>query len=504
MNHLKLFSILLISLMSSTVLSQSIEATLIDQRTKNPIPFATIILNQKSGVISSEQGKFTFHLPYEVAEKDSIYIRSLGYQEKVISAFNFTESIIELQPEDIILNEVVLLNTNYSADQIMEMVRDNLLVNYQDSYTSQQIFYRDSDINGLRQFNVEVKKSTIAEFNQNFADQIINELPKSFPYHRELLGDLYLKNIATRVEELKLKPIKACELYDKNNEFSSDKLEGKLQGLLQKHIKRNSYFKIKSGLIGTTTDEIDSSFFRQTSDPKVSLKDSMDQIAKSKENFNKSIRSSLVGFLNFNFLDSESDLDVIHKYNKYRFTLDGLTTLDNSLVYKISFEPKRGDYSGKLYINTEDYGIMRIDYHNVKPLKRFNLFGISYRHHLKEGTYLYERNDNGTYSIKFQEEHNSTLFGIDRPLNIIEKNKHVKGRRKQNQVRLGLDFEIQNIQKKTLVVFKKSSITEDVFTKVREDSMIEPAYLPQYDPMFWEGYNILTPNKAITEFKSLP
>src|SRR5690606_15272837 len=127
-----------------------------------------------------------------------------------------------------------------------------------------------------------------------------------FPYttlFRSLLGDLYLKNIATRVEELKLKPIKACELYDKNNEFSSDKLEGKLQGLLQKHIKRNSYFKIKSGLIGTTTDEIDSSFFRQTSDPKVSLKDSMDQIAKSKENFNKSIRSSLVGFLNFNFLD---------------------------------------------------------------------------------------------------------------------------------------------------------------------------------------------------------
>src|SRR5690606_40493269 len=57
-----------------------------------------------------------------------------------------------------------------------------------------------------------------------------------FPYttlFRSLLGDLYLKNIATRVEELKLKPIKACELYDKNNEFSSDKLEGKLQGLLR-------------------------------------------------------------------------------------------------------------------------------------------------------------------------------------------------------------------------------------------------------------------------------
>src|SRR5690606_6163602 len=187
---------------------------------KNPIPFATIILNQKSGIISSEQGEFNFHLPRGVSEKDSIYIRSLGYREKVISALRFTDSIIELQPEDIILNEVILLNTDYSADQIMEMVRDSLPVNYQGNYTTQQIFYRDSDINGFSQFNVDVKKSTIEEFDQKFADQLVKEIPKMYPYHRELLGDLYLKTSATRVEELKLEPIKACELYDKNNEFS--------------------------------------------------------------------------------------------------------------------------------------------------------------------------------------------------------------------------------------------------------------------------------------------
>src|SRR5690606_39483063 len=77
----------------------------------------------------------------------------------------------------------------------------------------------------------------------------------SFPTRRSSDLDLYLKNTATGVEELKLNPIKACELYDKNNEFSSEKLEGKLQALLRKHVKRNSYFKIKSGLIGAKTDE---------------------------------------------------------------------------------------------------------------------------------------------------------------------------------------------------------------------------------------------------------
>lgn len=495
--------LLVINLVTISAFSQSIKATLVDQSTQEPIPFATISLNKKSGMISSEQGRFNFHLEREILEKDTLYIRSLGYKEKAIAISKFKDSIIFLHPEDIILNEVVLLNTTYTADQIMEKVLDSLFVNYQPSYSSERIFYRDSDINKFKQFDVDVKQSTIEEFNQEFADQIIDELPNTFPYHRELLGDLYIKSSATGVEELKLDPIKACQLYDKNNEFSSDDLEAKLQDLLRKHVKRNSYFKIKSGLIGGKTDEIDSSFFDQKVDSLVSAKDSLENQKKSKEHFNNSLRSGIWDFLNVNFFDEDSDLDVIHNQRKYEFVLEGVTYLDNALVYKIVFEPKRGDYSGKLYVNTDDFGVMRIDYRNVEPLRKINLFGISYRHNLKEGTYLYNRNESGTYSLKFQEENNSIVFGIDRPLKIIEKNKHVKGRRKQNQVRLGVDFKIQNTQKQTLLVFDSSPITKESFTHIDGENNIEPAYLPRYDPSFWEGYNILAPNQAITEFKSM-
>lgn len=503
MKCITLFLSLTFSLLSYSVCAQSIKATLIDQSSKEPIPFATISLNQNSWMISSEQGAFDFNLHREASQQDSIYIRSLGYEEKVIPVQNFTDSIIYLQPQDIILSEVVVLNHDYSADQIMEKVRDSLQGNYTANYLSQRVFYRDSDINKLKKSKVDVKQSTIEEFNQQFADKIIEELPNSFPYHRELLTDLYLKNLSIGVDALKMEPIKACQLYDKNNEFSSDKLEGKLQALLQKHIKRNSYFKISSGLIGTKTDEIDSSFFEQKVDSLVSAKDSLEKQKKSKEYFNSSLRADITSFLNTNFLNPESDFDVIYKQNRYKFTLEGLTNLDNALVYKIKFEPKRGDYSGILYINTEDFGIMRIDYRNVEPLRKFSLFGISFRHNLKEGTYLYKHNDNGTYSIKFQEENNSVVFGIDRPLKIIEKNKHVKGRRKQNQVRLGVDFKIQNIQKKTLVVFESSTLTEASFDQIDDKKLVEPIYLPRYDPSFWEGYNVLAPNQAITEFKSL-
>lgn len=503
MNPNTIFCLLLTCLLTSSVFSQSIEATLIDQDTKDPIPFATVSLNQKSGIISSEKGEFTFHLPSEISEQDSIYIRSLGYKERVVQALNFTDSVIELHPEDIILGEVVLLYNEYTVDQIMEKVLDSLQANYLPRYSSQRIFYRDSDINKMNQFDVDVKQSTIEEFNQDFADQIIDEFPKEFPYHRELLADLYLKCSANGVEELKLNPIKACELYDKDNEFSSDKLEGKLQDLLRKHVKRNSYFKIKSGLIGTKTDEIDSSFFNQKVDSLITAKDSVENQKKSKEHFNSSLRVGIRNFLNDNFFRDDSDLDVIHNQRKYEFNLDGLTYIDNELVYRITFEPKRGDYSGKVYVHTDDFGVMRIDYQNVEPLRKINLFGISFRHDLKQGTYMYSRDQNGGYSLKFQEESNSIIFGIDRAVKIIEKNKHVKGRRKQNQVRLGVDFKIRNSQKKTLLVFDDVPLTFESFAEIDGQGDIEPVYLPQYDPMFWKGYNILTPNEAITEFKSL-
>src|SRR5690606_23191732 len=149
MNRFTLFSLLIISLVTHSTFSQTIKATLVDQTSKEPIPFATISLNQESWMISSEQGKFDFHINGETSEQDSIYIRSLGYEEKVIAVSNFTDSIIKLQPQDIILSEVVVLNNSYTAEQIMEKVLDSLQENYQANYTSQRVFYRDSDINKL-------------------------------------------------------------------------------------------------------------------------------------------------------------------------------------------------------------------------------------------------------------------------------------------------------------------------------------------------------------------
>jgi len=94
-------------------------------------------------------------------------------------------------------------------------------------------------------------------------------------------------------------------------------------------------------------------------------------------------------------------------------------------------------------------------------------------------------------------------FGVKRPLKIIEKNKHTKGRRKQNEISSDLHFIVSNITKKELVIFKNESIPEMQFNDFTEKANVNPTYLPKYDPDFWKGYNVIEPNQAIKDFKSI-
>ena len=78
----------------------------------------------------------------------------------------------------------------------------------------------------------------------------------------------------------------------------------------------------------------------------------------------------------------------------------------------------------------------------------------------------------------------------------------MKGRRKQNELRLNVDFRMQNINKWELVVFENRLIDKSEFESFTEDKSVKATYLPSYNPEFWKGYNIMEPNQAIREFKA--
>ena len=52
-------------------------------------------------------------------------------------------------------------------------------------------------------------------------------------------------------------------------------------------------------------------------------------------------------------------------------------------------------------------------------------------------------------------------------------------------------------------MFSQSPLTPEDFKKLKENNQILPTYLPVYDPTFWEGYNIIEPNKAVKNFSAI-
>ena len=153
-----------------------------------------------------------------------------------------------------------------------------------------------------------------------------------------------------------------------------------------------------------------------------------------------------------------------------------------------------------MYVNTEDYAVMRLEYVNVKRLYGIKLLGISYKETINRGKSLFAKDENGGYSLRFMELEEGVQFGVDRPLKVIEKNKNVAGRRKQNELSLNIDMSTLVVSKSELVVFDSAVIQEDAYDSALESTEAVATYLPAYDPAFWQGYTIMEPNAAIRSF----
>ncbi|MFD2551080.1 carboxypeptidase-like regulatory domain-containing protein [Bizionia sediminis] len=479
-----------------------ISAKIIDSTKQEPVPYASIVLNNKTGVISNDNGAFNLTIDREVRPTDSLFISCLGFEQKQIAVHSFLDSIIALTPKTIDLNEIFLTNKNYTVPEIIEKVKANLDSNYAHNYAKRTLFFRESFYTSLLKTDVNIKKSTIPEFNQAFTDSLLRSIPKNTHQHTEILGELYGKTSVSQPQKMAI--LKASRLYDKKNEITFENYEKRFNEIIKKHVKRNSYFKIKSGWFGTK-EAIDSSFFEDDSVDKETaefLAKEKEREAKQKENFLIYRKSRIHEFENAHFLNTDTDLNFLEKSNRYHFELQDYAFINNAFVYTITFQPKRSeDFEGTIYVNTQDFAIVRLDYKNVKPLRKFSLLGISINEYLKEGTVIFQKNAHNKYVLKYADETNGQQVGIKRPLKIIEKNKYVKGRRKQNELATDIHFIVKNTDKKEMVIFENTPISESEFTNFKEVPNVTPTYLPAYDPKFWEGYNIIEPNQAIKAFK---
>ncbi len=485
----------LISMLLSTVgicqlYPQTLTSKVVDEKTNESVPYATVQFSENNGIITNEEGRFSLDTEKRT-EKDSIYISSLGYERMGFFVGAGLDSILYLKPKPIELSGVYLFDNELSVEEIIDKIKERLPYNYNKDPIKQRLFLRHSEYNKLGKLNVAFKESTIEELNKKFIDSVISILPRRANYFTESLVDFY-----RTPEENRLHIEKAAELYDKNNEGSMEALSKKLEKIFKENVKPNSYLKIKSGFFGRKV-QVDS--ILDTSEEALVLEDELKEPEKNYFlGYKKKQLSHLYSEL---FYKEDYKLNFIEKSGRYEFTLKGFTEIDGDGVYVIDFEPKRReDFKGTIFVNLEDFAVMRIDYTNVNPLRRIRLLGFSYEETVYRGSTIFAKGANNRYDLKFIEKVEGRVMGVDRPLKVIEKNKFVKGRRKQNELSLGIDVINHNTQKYELVVFGSESISSSEFSGVVENDTVKATYLSRYSPEFWKGYNIMEPNAAIREF----
>ncbi|PCE66260.1 carboxypeptidase-like regulatory domain-containing protein [Sediminicola luteus] len=504
MKHSGLILPILFTLFSSFITAQTtISARLVDSLSKRPIPYATIQTAHKKGVISNGEGFFILQLN-DTAQIDSLYISCIGYGSIAKPLIQFQDSIIYLTESAIELDQVVVSNKNLTVEEILQRVKDSLPKLYDTGLSKKRLFYRDAYLQQITKANYDLKKSTIPEFNKAFIDSLFGSIPKKHDYYTEILCDLS-SNLNGSDQKIAL--IKASELYDKTAEIGVAALEEKFNTVIKKRVKPDSYFKIKSGIFGT---KVEGDELFETEEEKAEsemLKEELEKKKKEekerKANFAKYRRRQLGDIYSGLLVGEEPRLNILEKSNRYEFVLDNFTFLGLDPVYVISFSPKRSeDYKGKLYVSADDFGILRFDYENVKSLRSIKLLGFSYKENIDRGTVFFQKGYQGKYQLKYYERESGMLTGIKRPLKIIEKNKHVKGRRKQNELSMKIDFALTGFNKYEVVVFDAQPLAQSEFDGITEDNSVLPTYMPAYDPEFWKGYNIMEPNQAIREFKA--
>ncbi len=497
------FTLIFLLLGMANASAQILNARIVDSTTSKPVPYVTVQL-KKRGMITNEEGRFSFRLEESVQASDSLFISCIGYESIGKPISEFKDNTIYLRPKAIELKEVIVSNKNYTPREILEEVKKNLEKNYHLELTKKRLFLRESYHQNIVKSDYVLKKSTIPAFNTNFLDSINHTFPKNNSYYTEMLGDLYG---GSNAKEQKLDIIKASELYDKSKTLDAESLEKKFNSIVKENIKTDSYFKIKSGLFGTKVDadelfetEVDSSDVQALNEH---LKKTQENEQERKKFFAKYKRRTLGNLYKNLPVFKNSDYNVIFKPRRYTLTLEDYTYLGDDAVYVLRFEPEGSeDFKGRLYINSDDFAVIRMDFENVEALRNFKLLGVSFNEYLAKGRMIFSKGKDGKYQLRYYEITKGNSIGFKRPLKIIEKNKNVRGRRKQNELSLKIDVAVSGKNRYELVVFDVDPVDEARYESFTENNSILPTYMPNYDPKFWSGYDIIEPNTAIKEFVS--
>ena len=476
---------LIVFLFVFNIQAQSRVVKVLDSISLSPVPFATIYFSNNKGIITDENGYFEL-INEQFNKNDSIFISSMGFKKKALQIKSIKDGILYMSPKAIVLENIILTNKNLSSEEIIDRVKKNIENNYQKDITEKKVYYSQERNQIIKETNITKFKSSIKEINSSLLDSLLQNIKKQNKNEIESLSYYYGNN---EENKQKIKLIKSRETYKKDEDELLESIESRLEESLKNNLKSNSYFKVRSGLIPFSGNlEIDGLWDVDSTSEEYLKKTKEDELKRKQgfANFQKNRISSIYSKL---FYNDKPGLDFILKSKKYNFSSPELTYLGKDLVYVIYCKPSGSrKFKSALYINSEDFAIVRIDFENIKPLYKFKLLGVFYSRLSEAGRMIFSKINNQKYDLSYFQVTIKKEFGLDRPLKIIEKNKFVKGRRKQNQISFRINLGVDVMEKHEMHIFKSNPIDLKDFENIIEENSILPEYVSEFTTNFWKEF----------------
>jgi len=474
------YLIFILSILNSS--SQTLQIKVIDSISEKPIAYSNVYFSNNNGLITDGTGNFEL-IKSQLSQNDSMYVSMIGYDKKSFLINNFNDSLIKLVQSPIQLSSVFLTSKKLSSDEIISSVIKNIEMNYEKEFTENKIYLSRKSNSITEKFTIDKFKSTVPNINGSLIDSLLANLKKDNNSGLQTLA-YYYKNFEDEAQKIKI--IKSRETHNKQGEVL-ESISKKMEEAFKNELKSDSYFKIKSGIFGGNLDidgleEIDSTNIE-------SVKKFEKKEINEKDDFANSQIRTINRLYNSLFFEKDSYLNFILKPNKYIFSEPKIDFLGNDLVYIIEATPKgRGKYSGILYINTDDFAVVRIDFKNIKPVYNIKLLGVFVNIYLRDGKMILSKFENKKYSLSYFKINSGRRVGFDRPLKLIEKNKNVKGRRKQNQISFRMDIISDEKTITELQVFDSKKISKEEFENLKNKNQVLPEYSEEFISNFWEEF----------------
>lgn len=475
--------------LSETLNSKNLlKGTILDLKTNTSLPYTNIfLLNKNIGVVSNEMGHFSINIE-DCKQTDTVRISYIGYKTQDLTINDIkSSSIIYLVEDQFMLNNITVFGNVPDVKNIVKKILENQEKNYGKTHNKKQIFIRERYMNELEKINFEFKKSSISELSEKQIEMIEKEIPEKTFSYQDFLGNVYFLNNENDSSKLKIDPIKIVELKDKTNYSDLSKIEENFKEVLN-YTNDKEYWQIKSGIFSSKLEH-----------------DSLKKGIAINNNTYKIQKRNIKNLTRFISFSNEKYWEFLHDTNKYEYELTGATVANGEEVYIIDFKPnKKGLFTGKMYISTSTYALVRIDYKygKNKTGKDFNLFGVGYKEDKFNASIYFEKKET-LYQLKYCSKKEGAKVSIERPIALQKKKKRFLFDKKIIETKIGIELISRVESSYELLVLDESEISLMQFQEFKPNKNIKIIHVDQFNEDLWKGYSIIEPTKQMKNYKKI-